>query len=209
MRSPFSYVEVCRGGRHDIEKTLSNDVEICRDDDSQKEPVLKYKLFITLPNNTKVMKSFYDDDEKVSLKTAIDDIIQALRVAKNNEEWMLHIKRPLPQRIIAIDSSEMNTSLLKIGKGMDISIMVSQKSSQIKPPKTVTSEKRGVTSTGIRRKAKKRSGKTMTLESSGHYAKGDKMKKKNNEYSTGGSTVMISGDEDEEEEDDDHDDENI
>ena len=207
MRSPCSYVEVCKGGSDENKEvtntekteTTSIDLEFCGDKKLEKV-TSKYRLFITLPNNTKVMKTFDTDDETITLKTAIDDILQELSLSA----WELHVKRPLPQKVITRDDSDVNISLLNLGNGMDIAVMMSEGTSPAKLSNSSTQQTRRRMTSSIRRSKKKR-GKAMTLETSGHYAASDRRKKKNNEYSTGGSTVMLSGDEDEEDDDDDDD----
>ena len=207
MRSPCSYVEVCKGGSDENKEitntekaeTASIDSEFCGDKKLEKA-TSKYRLFITLPNNTKVMKTFDTDDETITLKTAIDDILQELSISA----WKLHVKRPLPQKVITRDDSDVNTSLLKLGNGMDITVTMSEGTYPAKPSNSSTQQTRKRITSSIRRSKKKR-GKAMTLETSGHYAASDRRKKKNNEYSTGGSTVMLSGDEDDEDDDDDDD----
>lgn len=162
-------------------------------------------LFLRLPDNTKVVRSFDNNDETITLKKAINEILNDTSVAEENMEWkMLDLKRPLPRKLITRDCLEMNMSLLKIGNGMDVTIAMLKEYPHTTSSNINNNSIQGMRE-GIRRRVKKSGSgnKFMTLESSGRYVECDKGKRKNNEYWTGGSTVMLSGEEDDDDEEED------
>lgn len=81
-------------------------------------------------------------------------------------------------------------SLIELSNGRDISIEVVSDSEPLTDSNSIKGRAK-VT----KKKQSTRTRKTNTLQSIGHYQKGDESKKKINEYFGGDSTVMLSGDE--------------
>jgi hypothetical protein len=91
-------------------------------------------------------------------------------------------------------------SLLELCNGKDISIEVVSDSEPLTDNNTIKGRAK-IT----KKKQSIRTRKRNTLQSSGHFQKGDESKKKINEYFGGDSTVMLSGDEDDGGNDDEED----